>query len=159
MADIEITKVNRQQKAVLWNILQKYLYEMTRYYENAMGSDGNFPYRYFEAYFENEPGREAFFILDDKTVVGFAMINTHSFNGNKVDHCLAEFTVFPAFRHKGVATAAIKKLLFAEQGKWQLKYSTVNEEGMHFWKNVLLPYHPLEEKLEGNEFLVSFISC
>jgi len=158
MTDLEMIKVSGQQKTALWNVLQKYLYEMTGYYENAMESDGNFPYRYFEAYFENEPGREAFFFLKDKTAVGFAMINTHSFSGDKVDHCLAEFTIFPAFRHKGIAAAAAEKLFSAKQGKWQLKYSAVNKAGMSFWKRVLLPYHPLEEKLNENEFLVSFIT-
>lgn len=158
MTDMEMVKVGARQKTALWNMLQKYLYEMTKYYDDAMAPDGNFPYRYFAAYFAGEPGREAFFFRSGQKVVGFAMINTHSFNGAAVDHCLAEFTIFPAFRHQGMASAAVKELFSARPGKWQLKYSAENETGMRFWQKVLSPCHPQEEKLDGAESLVSFVA-
>lgn len=80
MSEVKITNVSDDKKDILWNYLQKYLYEMTAYYNDDMNPDGNYPYKYFDAYFENEPGREAFFFIKDREVIGFAMINTHSFD-------------------------------------------------------------------------------
>ena len=42
----------------LWNIFQKYLYEMSAYYDMEMDFSGNYEYRYFDTYFE-ENGRAA----------------------------------------------------------------------------------------------------
>lgn len=156
MLEISIINVSDDKKDLLWNCLQKYLYEMTAYYNDAMNSDGNYSYKYFDAYFKNEPGREAFFFLNGSEVIGFAMINTHSFDERKVDHCLAEFTIFPVYRGNGTAKAALQLLLNYRPGYWQLKYSTKNVRGMRFWNKSLALYQPVESNIGDSEYLLSF---
>jgi len=152
---ISVIKVKKEQEQVLYNLLQKYLYEMTQYYEDPIGEDDNFEYKYFSLYFE-EPERAAYFIYDDRTLIGFAMINRHSFTNERIENCLAEFTIFPAFRQNGNGIKAIKALKAVRDGKWQLKYSTENIVGEQFWQKIKKMYHGKEEKLEGTEIAITF---
>lgn len=158
MSEIKIVNVSDDKKDILWNYLQKYLYEMSAYYSEPMSPDGSYPYWYFDAYFENTPGREAFFFMKDREVIGFAMINTHSFDEGAVDHCLAEFTIFPIYRGNGSAESALRLLLRTRPGHWQLKYAIKNDRGMRFWKKALEPYRPLETSFGESERLVNFYS-
>ena len=94
---LTLKKVTEQERQILWNVFQKFLYEMTKYYNNDMNSEGNYPYPYFDRYFDEE-GREALFLLDGGALAGFAMVNPYSYLGESPDHVLAEFTIFPMYR-------------------------------------------------------------
>lgn len=61
---IALKEVLTQDKDRLWNISQKYLYEMTNYYDMGMNESGNYEYKYFDAYFA-EPERVVLFIYND----------------------------------------------------------------------------------------------
>ena len=58
---IELVEVKSEHREILWNMLQKYLYEMTNYYDDEMDEMGNYHYRYFDDYF-TEPERTALLI-------------------------------------------------------------------------------------------------
>ena len=88
---IEFKEVKPENRDLLWNIHQKYLYEMTTYYDDEMDESGNYHYGYFDAYF-TEPERKALLIYDRQVLVGFAMINPYSYIHGQPDHVLAEFT-------------------------------------------------------------------
>ena len=55
---ITLKPVTQNEKELLWNINQKYLYEMTKYYPDEMDENGNYHYGYFESYF-TEPDRKS----------------------------------------------------------------------------------------------------
>ena len=147
--------VEKSKEQVLFNLMQKYLYEMTEYYENSMDEEGNFAYKYLPYYFKDKD-RQAFFLYDDSTLIGFALINTHSFTGEAIDNCIAEFTIFPTYRHQGKGLEAIEALRAVRKGTWQLKYSTTNPQGTAFWQRVKEKYNGREQKLEGTEIAISF---
>ena len=67
---IELRKVKTEDRDFLWNINQKYLYEMTNFYDDSMDEDGNYHYGYFDEYF-TDPKRTAYFLYHDDTLVGF----------------------------------------------------------------------------------------
>ena len=46
---ITLKEVTENEKNVLWNINQKYLYEMTQYYPDEMDENGNYHYGYFDS--------------------------------------------------------------------------------------------------------------
>ena len=148
-------QVNKSKEHVLYNLLQKYLYEMTAYYNDPIDEEGNFPYKYLPYYFTDKD-RQAFFLFDDEVMIGFALINTHSFTGEPVDNCIAEFTIFPSYRHRGKGMEAIEALRNVRQGSWQLKYSTKNRQGAAFWKRVKERYNGREQKLDDTETAITF---
>lgn len=156
---LRAVEVRRSEEPVLFNLLQKYLYEMSTYYNNEMDENGNFPYKYLPYYFKeeaSEQGRQAFFFYDDSQRTGFALINTHSFTGKQVNNCIAEFTIFPAYRRQGNGMKALDALRAARRGSWQLKYSNANRSGAAFWQKVKQNYHGTEQKLNETETAITF---
>jgi len=60
---------------------------MTNYYDDEMDELGNLHYGYFDAYF-TDPKREAYFLYEDSTLVGFAMIHPYANIDEEPDHLL-----------------------------------------------------------------------
>ena len=59
---IRLQKVRKQDRDLLFSINQKYLYEMTNFYDDEMDENGNYSYGHFEEYF-TDPLREAYFYI------------------------------------------------------------------------------------------------
>ena len=154
---IELQEVKLVEKELLYNVFQKYKYEMTKYYEDEMDNKGNYFYKYFEDYFI-EPNRKALFIKYDGKIVGFIILNNHSCIGKKLDYAIAEFTIFPIYRQKGIAQAAISILFSQYRGVWELKYSLNNKKAKAFWTKVTVGFNPTLNLIEDEE-VINFNNC
>lgn len=149
-----IREVKKENEPVLFSCLQKYLYEMSQYYGGEMNAEGNFDYPYLPFYFE-EASRTALFFCEDDRVIGFCLINRHSWTNEPIDNSIAEFTIFPAYRHNGNGTKAVELLMKHRPGSWQLKYSTKNGPGRKFWKKIKEKYGGTECPLQGDEIALT----
>ena len=138
---IKLIPVKTEEKDLLWNINQKYLYEMTLYYPDEMDSQGNLHYGYFDEYF-SDPKRKAFFIYNDDKMIGFAMVNPYSAIDHTPDYTMAEFTIFPTYRGNGYGFEAAKLILSLYKGKWEIKYNERNIAAKKLWKKITAPYNP-----------------
>lgn len=156
--DVDFIEVKIEHKNLLWNLLQKYLYELSDVYGDDIEDDGNYSYDYFENYFNPEENREALIFRYDDKIIGFCMINDHSFNENSINYSMAEFSIVPKYRKNGLGKRAISKVLSQRKGKWQIKYSLDNPTAQKFWENVLSDYKSTETLLEDNEKLLDFTS-
>jgi len=154
---MELIPVMPEDRELLWNINQKYLYEMTNYYGDEMDDLGNLHYGYFDAYF-TDPLRKAFFLYEDETLVGFAMINPYSYMGMQPDHVLAEFTVFPMYRRRHLGTKAAEAVFDRFKGKWEVKYNENNSAAKAMWLKVTRKYSPELTHLNDEETVLSFCS-
>ena len=67
---ITLQAVQEKNRDLLWNINQKYLYEMTNFYDDPMDEQGNYHYGHFDEYF-TDLRREAYFIFNDDSLIGF----------------------------------------------------------------------------------------
>ena len=152
---IKLVKVLNENRELLWNLHQKYLYEMTNYYENEMDEKGNYHYGYFDAYF-TEPERKAYLIYDDEQLAGFAMINPYSYIGGKPEHVLAEFTVFPAFRKNGIGLKAAECILQKFPGRWEIKYNEKNAGAKRLWEKLTAQYGPVKHSYTDTEKVLAF---
>ena len=152
---LRIIEVKPENRELLWNIHQKYLYEMTTYYDNEMDESGNYHYGYFDAYF-TEPERKALFIYDSQVLVGFAMINPYSYINEQPDHVLAEFTIFPMYRKKRFATEAAGDIFRKYGGRWEIKYNEKNIAAKRLWNQVAAKYDPRQHRYSGDETVLSF---
>lgn len=81
----------------------------------------------------SEKGRHPYVIKADDTPIGFALVWNHG-DGT---HELAEFTIKPAFRHKGIGTQAAHLVFNALGGDWTLGVATQSPGGMAFWQGCL----------------------
>jgi predicted acetyltransferase len=154
-AMIRLMTVSSEQRTLLWNIHQKYLYEMTNYYDNEMDSEGNYHYGYFDSYF-TDPRRTALLIYRDQTLAGFAMINPYSYVREHPDHVLAEFTVFPGFRRQHLAKAAAEQILEMFPGRWEIKYNEKNTAARNLWNQIAAQYQPRICRYSDTEMVLCF---
>ena len=152
---ISLQKAGEKDRELLWNINQKYLYEMTNFYEDQMDEAGNYHYGYFDEYF-TDPRRTAYLIYQDETLIGFAFLCPYSNIGQAPDYTMAEFTIFPAYRRKHFALAAAEKILDMHPGKWEIKYNEKNAGGRKLWNTLAAPYEPETYHLNEEETVLAF---
>lgn len=152
---ITLVPVQAEEKERLHNINQKYLYEMTSFYPDEMDENGNLHYGHFDEYFA-DPNRQAFFIYNDATMVGFVMIHPYSVIGHTPDYTMAEFTIFPSYRRQHYATDAAHRILSTYRGKWEIKYNEKNIAAKQLWTIVAAPYNPTMVHLNENETVLEF---
>ena len=154
---INLKQVTVDDKNLLWNVLQKYLYEMTQFYpDDVMDEQGNYSYKYFDAYF-TEPNRKAYFIYLDDDFIGFAMINSNSYIDQHPDYVLAEYTIFPGYRGLGNFAFNAAQEIFGElPGKWELKFLETNEVAKKLWLRLTTDYRRKIHHLPDNETVIEF---
>lgn len=150
-----IVKVGPEDRELLWNVTQKYLYEMTGYYDDEMDASGVLHYGYFDEYF-TDPRRMAFFFRDNERPVGFAMIHPYSSIGGSPDYVMAEFTVFPAYRRRFIATEAAAMLFERFKGRWEVKFNEKNTAAKALWSKATASYCPRATRLNEEETVFSF---
>ncbi len=152
---IQLKPVKQNDKALLWNINQKYLYEMTNFYDDPMDEEGNFHYGYFDEYF-TDPKRLAYFIYSEDSLVGFAMLCPYSYIGQDPDYTMAEFTIFPAYRKRHFALDAANLILSKHPGSWEIKFNEKNAPAKNLWTRVAAPYAPETVHLNEEETVLVF---
>ena len=152
---IKLVPVKTEERERFRNINQKYLYEMTTFYPDVMDEEGNLHYGHFDEYFI-DPKRKAFFLYNDDTMVGFAMINPYSVIGHFPDYTLAEFTIFPSYRRNHFAIEAARLILSTYHGKWEIKYNEKNTAAKNLWTKVTAEYSPSIYHLNDLETVFEF---
>ncbi len=152
---LQLKNAAPSERELLWNLIQKYMYEMTSIYNDPMDENGNYSYEYLDEYF-TDPKRTAYFIFNDGVLIGFALLCPYSCLDLKVDHTMAEFTIFPAFRRNHFAVAAAKMILEKHKGKWEIKYNERNSGAKRLWNALTEPYKPQVFKLDDEETVLVF---
>lgn len=152
---LRLQAVQIKDRELLWNINQKYLYEMTSFYDDPMDNNGNYHYGHFDEYFSDSK-RVAYFIYNDEILVGFAMLCPYSNINQNPDYTMAEFTIFPSFRRKHFALDVAKMIIDKHPGKWEIKYNERNDGAKKLWNAVAAPYVPNVYHLNEVETVLSF---
>ena len=152
---IRLQPLHPKDRHLLWNINQKYLYEMTMFYPDEMDEAGNLHYGHFEEYF-TDPKRSAYFIYNDDVLVGFAMLCPYSNLRRNPDYTMAEFTIFPSYRRRHFALEAARQILETHPGQWEIKYNEKNLAGKRLWHTVTAPFAPEVCHLNDEETVLVF---
>ena len=152
---IRLQGVTPEQRQLLFNLNQKYLYEMTNYYDDPLDEWGNLHYGHFDEYF-TDTARTALLIYDDDALAGFAMLNPYSYFGGKTDHVMAEFTVFPMYRRRHLATGAAEAIFECCPGRWEVKFNEKNAAARSLWTKVTARYAPTVRRLSDEETVLCF---
>ena len=152
---IRLQRVTPDQRQLLYNLNQKYLYEMTNFYDDPLDAYGNLHYGHFDEYF-TDPARTALLIYDDGALAGFAMLNPYSYFGGKVDYVMAEFTVFPMYRRRHLATGAVEAIFACCPGRWEIKFTEKNAAARSLWTRATARYAPTVRHLNDEETVLCF---
>lgn len=152
---IRLQRVTPDQRQLLFNLNQKYLYEMTNYYDDPLDERGNLHYGHFDEYF-TDPARTALLIYAGDALAGFAMLNPCSYFGGTVDHVMAEFTIFPMYRRRHLATGAAEAIFERWPGRWEVKFNEKNAAARSLWTRVTARYAPTVRRLSDEETVLCF---
>ena len=130
--EVEIVEIKEEEKEVLLNLIEKYLYEFSQWEKTDVNVEGNYGYEYLDCYFEEE-NRYPYFIKVDGKLAGFAMISDYpEVPEETTDYCLSELFVMHKYRRGGVGRKAVNSVLDKHHGKWQLKRHPHNTVSVKF---------------------------
>ncbi|MDR0298705.1 MAG: GNAT family N-acetyltransferase [Streptococcaceae bacterium] len=132
----ELVAVKLEEKEILRNLLEKYLYEFSQYCDETLDSQGLIGYKYLDNYWQEEK-RWPFFIKVDGKLAGFVLINDFPESGLVTDFTLAEFFVIYKYRREGIGSWVVGEIFKRFRGTWQLKYHPKNIISEAFWTKVV----------------------
>lgn len=94
------------------------------------------PFANLDRYWRIE-GFHPLLIRVEERLAGFALINTHSRRGEKVELNMAEFFIAREHRRRGVATEAAREILVQFPGRWEIAVAEHNVAAKMFWSRTL----------------------
>lgn len=136
--DIEIIPASVNDKPVIANLLQLYLYDLSEFAEWPLNEHGLFDYPYLD-YYWREPERHPFVIRVDTELAGLALVRDYVEDGMLV-HQLAEFFILRKFRHRGIGEAAACRIFDQFPGPWNVEQLEQNVAAQRFWRRVVGRY-------------------
>jgi len=137
--DIIIEPVTKEEKEILRNLLEKYMYEFSQYNNLDVNNLGLYGYSYLDNYWTEE-NRFPFFIRANGKLAGFVMVNDYPEVKMDTNYSMSEFFVMYKYRRCGIGKYAVKYILDKFKGKWQLKYHPKNEISQKFWIKTISEY-------------------
>jgi predicted acetyltransferase len=137
---VEIAQPSEQ--TLLEGMLQFYFYDFSEMEPD--GSDsmefdarGQFG-EYSLSDYWREAGRVPLIIRCGGSPVGFALLNQHSHRDDgHVERNMAEFFVARKHRRHGVAREALRQILAAYPGRWEVAVVARNAGGLAFWPGAI----------------------
>ena len=151
--DIYLTKVKKEEKEILYRLLQYSLFEESETDLNEMNEQAEFEYKYFDAYFTDDD-RYAYFIKEKETnkLLGFSLVNEHvqKFENG---HSIAEYLVIPKYRRNKIGKNVAFEIFNRFPGNWEVSPSYNSEKAYLFWKHVIEEYTKNNYKFEDGMFL------
>ena len=156
---LELVPVQKHEKEILRNLLEKYDYEFSQYLDIDVNPLGLYGYDYFDCYW-TEDTRHPFFIKADGKLAGFVMVGNYmEFFPDTAKHSMAEFFVIYKYRRFGVGTFAAKEAFKRFPGIWELRCHPKNTASVFFWDKVIrenthdvlcVPEHPENPYEDGS---------
>ena len=137
--EIEIIPVEKDQKEILRNLLEKYEYDFSQYNQRDVNDLGLFGYDYLDNYW-TEQNRFPFFIKVNCKLAGFVMVNDYHEVELDTNYTMSEFFIMYKYRQKGVGKYVTNYIFNKFKGKWQLTYLPSNETAKIFWNKIVNEY-------------------
>jgi len=137
--DIIMEPVTKEEKEILKNLLEKYMYEFSQYNDLDVNNLGLYGYSYLDNYWTEE-NRFPFFIRANGKLAGFVMVNDYPEVKMDTNYTMSEFFVMYKYRRCGIGKYAVKYILDKFKGRWQLRYHPKNEISQKFWIKTISDY-------------------
>jgi predicted acetyltransferase len=138
MTETTVTPAGDDQRPVIANLIQLYLYDMTDSMPFPVGADGRFEYDFFDRFW-----RFPYLIHVGGELAGFALvIDECPLTGRRPCWFMAEFFVLKAYRRRGAGRTALTAILQEHPGDWHIGVPKANQPAQAFWGRALTPYQP-----------------
>jgi predicted acetyltransferase len=138
--ETHVATAARDEKPILRNLLELYLYDTSDLDAHDVGPSGLFGSNYLDHYW-TEPDRHPFLIRVDGALAGFALVNRHSYLTTEGARCcMAEFFVMRRYRGRGVGMCAAASVFDRLPGPWEVCQTAANIGAQAFWRKTVDHY-------------------
>jgi predicted acetyltransferase len=138
---VVLEPARREDAAILANLLELYVHDLSEIFPVEIGRDGRFGYEHLPRYWEAPSLRFPFLVRADGALAGFVLATRGSpASQDPSDFDVAEFFVLRRYRRSGVGHAAATQLWDRIPGRWIVRVSTANRAGLPFWRRVVSEY-------------------
>jgi len=139
---VELEPAREEESTLLANLLELYIHDLSPAFPTIqLGADGRFGYPRLASYWSEPNVRFPFLIRRAGKVAGFVLVQRGSplsEDPNVLD--IAEFFVLRGERRSGVGARAAALLWGRLPGRWIVRVSEGNREGLQFWSRVIADY-------------------
>jgi predicted acetyltransferase len=129
--DIQVTSASIDEKSILRNLFELYIYDYSEYMGWDLDQHGLFGYRYLDHYW-TEPNRYPFLVRADDNLAGFALVSVVDDRTH-----MSEFFILRKYRRQGVGEAVARNLFARFPGPWHVDELAQNEAAQRFWRTVI----------------------
>ena len=137
---VKVERAAVEDKVVLRNLMQLYLYDYTEFDPDDLDDHGLFNYNYLDHYWV-EPGRYAFLVRVDDKLAGFALVRTLDADADGgLRYSMAEFFIMRGFRRCGVGRTVAREVFGRLPGQWVVRQDVTNSGAIAFWRQVIGEY-------------------
>jgi Predicted acetyltransferase len=134
--NVRLEKIEFQNKEMLENVYQFYLYDMSVYNNVDIDTMGLYDVDFLNMFWKEE-GLTAFFIKIAKKIAGVILLQSGKWAPpTSEDYYISEFFVLKKYRRNGVGKKALKELFCLYPGKYMLGQLPNNNPAINFWKSV-----------------------
>ena len=134
---VELEMATAANAALLSNLLELYIHDLSDIFTVELGPDGRFGYGKLLSYFAEPEKRFAFLVKCGGRIAGFALVTRGSPVTDDPDvFDVAEFFILRSYRRSGVGRRAAFLLWRRLPGKWTVRVSEGNQRAIPFWTRV-----------------------
>jgi len=138
---LRIELASEAERSLLANLLELYIHDLSEVFAVQPGADGRFGYPRLASYWSEPERRFPFLIRDRGKVVGFVLAQRGSpMSDDPEVFDVAEFFVLRSVRRSGVGARAAALLWDRLPGRWIVRVSEANRNGLPFWTRVIQDY-------------------
>ena len=148
-AKITVRAATLSDKAVIANLNQKYMYELSQFDGRHVGSDGSFAFGFLDAQWFDER-RHPYLMHVGGELVGFALVHSYPGvpDGRATDFTLSALFVMYPWRRLGVGRATLEWLTTWHPGTWQVSCARYNVGCLWFLAHALAQQNSLVERVD-----------
>ncbi len=154
----EIQEVKEQDKEVIYNLMQLYIYELSFFEDETtdfklLDSGLYVMSKYVEMYWTSDK-RHPYILKCDNELAGFVLARYNEDGKNEI----AEFFVLNKYRRSGAGKFMANEMFELYKGPWEVRTLLKNERAQNFWRNVIREFsnNNFEEKLIRDKTRLAF---
>lgn len=146
---IELQVAQAHHSVTFQNLMQLYVHDFSEQWagqpRGEVDQNGLFEAYPLEPYWRDDGEHIPLLLWLGEHIVGFALLDTHSHAGRKVDRNVAEFFILRKHRRGGVGLAAAQAIFGRYPGVWEAAIARRNLGALHFWRKAAASYADVEE--------------
>lgn len=155
--NFKLIKALHQQKAIIKNLMQFYMYDFSEFIDLDVQEDGLYEtYKNLGDYWKDE-NRFPYIIQKDEKYIGFVLVRFIE-DAQHTYFSIAEFFIMKKYRRNGTGKTIAHQIFNLHEGEWEVFQKESNKPAQLFWKKVIDEYTNgrFTERFEDGKVIQNF---